>query len=140
MREAYPRLEALGARVLAVGTGAAYQARRLMDTGMPFPCLVDSDARLYAALGIGRIAWHEWLKPSVWRNYVHAIRRGARPGRVTGDPRRLSGVAIIDPRRQVRWVHRSRIPGDYPSVETVLEELRRANPERPMSHIETPPQ
>lgn len=124
MREAHPELERLGARVTAVGTGAAYQAQHLMDTGMPFPCLIDSDARLYAALGIGRIEWHEWLKPSVWRNYLRALRRGSRPGKVTGDPRRLSGVAIIDRSRQVRWLYRSQVPGDYPPIQTVLDALR----------------
>jgi AhpC/TSA antioxidant enzyme len=126
VREAYPQLERLGVRVIAVGTGAPYQARHLMDTGMPFPCLIDAEARLYAALGIGRIEWHEWLKPDVWRNYTRALRRGSKPGRVTGDPRRLSGVAIIDPERHVRWIYRSRIPGDYPPIGTVLDELRRA--------------
>jgi hypothetical protein len=126
VREAYPQLEALGARVIAVGTGAAYQAQHLMGTGVPFPCLIDAEARLYAALGIGRIEWHEWLKPGVWHNYLRALRRGARPGRVTGDPRRLSGVAIIDPERHVRWVYRSRVPGDYPPVDTVLDQVRTA--------------
>ena len=124
MREAYPEVERLGARVVAVGTGAAYQAQHLMDTGMPFPCLVDADARLYTALGIGRLEWHEWLKPGVWRNYWRALRRGSRPGQVTGDPRRLSGVALIDPERNVRWVHRSQVPGDYPPIDAVLDVLR----------------
>jgi hypothetical protein len=45
---------------------------------------------------------------------------------VTGDPRRLSGVAIIDPERHVRWVYRSRVPGDYPPVDTVLDQVRTA--------------
>jgi AhpC/TSA antioxidant enzyme len=124
VREAHPEIERLGAGVIAVGTGAAYQAQHLMDSGMPFPCLVDQDARLYAALGIGRIEWHEWLKPGVWRNYLDALRRGSRPGRVTGDPRRLSGVAIIDPSRHVRWLYRSQVPGDYPPIGSVLDALR----------------
>jgi hypothetical protein len=126
VREAHPEIERLGARVIAVGTGAAYQAKHLMDAGMPFPCLVDADARLYAALGIGRIEWHEWLKPGVWRNYLYALRRGSRPGKVTGDPRRLSGVAIIDPGRSVRWLYRSRVPGDYPPIDTLLDMLQEA--------------
>jgi AhpC/TSA antioxidant enzyme len=124
VREAHPQLERLGARVIAVGSGAAYQAQHLMATGIPFPCLVDEDARLYTALGIGRIAWHEWFKPGVWRNYLRAIGRGSRPGKVTGDPRRLSGVAIIDRQRHPQWVYRSQVPGDYPSIGAVLDALR----------------
>jgi hypothetical protein len=44
---------------------------------------------------------------------------------VTGDPRRLSGMAIIDPGRSVRWLYRSRLPGDYPPIQTVLDALAR---------------
>jgi hypothetical protein len=111
-----------------------------MDSGMPFPCLIDPDARLYAALGIGPIEWHEWLKPGVWGNYVRALRRGSRPGRVTGDPRRLSGVAMIDPDRHVRWVYRSRVPGDYPLIDTVLDVVRRtADANAPRSSEPTSP-
>lgn len=40
-----------------------------------------------------------------------------RLGRVTGDPRRLSGVAIVDPERRVRWLYRSRVLGDYPPID-----------------------
>jgi alkyl-hydroperoxide reductase/thiol specific antioxidant family protein len=126
VREAHPQIERLGVRVIAVGTGAAYQARHLMSTGTPFPCLVDPDARLYAALGLGRIDWWEWLRPSVWQNYGRAIRRGTRPGRITGDPQRLSGVAFIETERRVRWLYRSRVPGDYPPIATVLGVLRQA--------------
>ncbi|GEM_PF-3124058 len=123
MRGAHPQIEGLGARVIAIGTGAGFQAQRLMDDGMPFPCLVDPDANLYRALGIGRVPWHGWLSPGPWRNYIRAFRRGGRQGRVTGDWRRLSGVAVIDPQRRVRWLHRSGTVGDYPPIAEVLRVL-----------------
>lgn len=125
MREAYPAIEKIGARVVAVGTGADFQARRLMQEGTPFPCLVDADAALYRVLGIGRIGPGLLLSPATYLNYWRAWRRGSRQGAVTGDPRRLSGVAILDADGRLRWRHVASTIGDYPSMTTVLDQLRR---------------
>ena len=131
MREAHPAIEALGARAVAVGTGADFQARRLMEEGMPFPCLVDADAALYRVLGIGRVGLRALLDPATYRNYWRAWRRGSRQGRVTGDPRRLSGVAILDAGGRLRWRHVASTVGDYPPMATVLDQLRRLAPDEP---------
>lgn len=125
MREAHAAIEALGARVLAVGTGSTAQARRLMDAGAPFPCLVDPEARLYHALEFARIGWRALLSPATYRNYWRAWRRGARQGAVTGDPLRLSGVAIADAEGRLRWRYASRTVGDYPALADVVAEVRR---------------
>ncbi len=123
MRESYPLIEALGARVVAVGTGSAEQARRLADTGTPFPCLVDADRRLYQALGLGRVGLRTVLDPATYVNYWRAWRRGNRQGEVTGDPRQLSGVAIVDADGRLRWRHVSRTIGDYPALSAVIAML-----------------
>ena len=125
MREAREELAALGVDVLVVGTAAAWQAQALMDTGMPFTCVVDPEHNLYHALGLGRLRWYEWLRPELWRNYIGAWRRGSRQGKVTGDIVQLPGVVVVDPGRRVRWLHRARTIGDYPPVATVLAELAR---------------
>ena len=122
MREAYPDIVAAGADVLAIGTGAAYQAEHLMAQGMPFECLVDPEANFYRTVGIGRVGPTEWLRPSVIARYVQAFRRGGRQGTVTGDWRRLSGVAIVEADRTLRYLRRATTVGDYPPV----AELRRA--------------
>jgi len=124
VREAHPTIEALGAGVLAVGTGSAAQAARLMETGMPFACLVDPDRRLYDALGLGRVGVATLFDPATYRNYWRGWRRGARQGRITGDPRQLSGVAILDAGGRLRWRHVSRTVGDYPALPVVLAKVR----------------
>ena len=121
MREVTAELEALDTGVIVVATGAAWQAERLMAGGYPAECLVDPDADLYRALGIGRVGVGEWLRPSTARRYLAAFRRGSRQGRLTGDWRRLSGVAVVDPDRTVRWAHVADGVGDYPSIPEVLE-------------------
>ena len=123
MREAYPDIVAAGADVLAIGTGAAYQAEHLVHHGMPFECVVDPDANFYRAVGIGRVGPTEWLRPSMIARYVRAFRRGGRQGRVTGDWRRLSGVAIVDRDRTLRYLHRATSVGDYPTVAELLHAL-----------------
>lgn len=130
MREAHREIEALGARVVAVGTGADFQARQLMAEGMPFPCLVDAEAGLYRVLGIGRVGLRTFLDPRTYANYWRAWRRGARQGRITGDSRRLSGVAILDAAGRLSWRHVASTIGDYPPLGRVLEELRRLAPVR----------
>ena len=124
MREAHASIEALGAHVVAVGTGSAEQARRLMETGTPFPCLVDAEGRLYRALGLGRVSWRTVFDPATYTNYWRAWRRGARQGDVSGDPRQLSGVAILDADGRLRWRHVSRTVGDYPALPEVVAKLR----------------
>ena len=125
MREAHASIEALGARVVAVGTGSAEQARRLMETGTPFPCLVDADRRLYRALGLGRVGWRTVFDLATYTNYWRAWRRGARQGDVSGDPRQLSGVAVLDADGRLRWRHVSRTVGDYPALPDVMARLRK---------------
>lgn len=125
MRESHAAIEALGARVIAVGTGSAEQARRLMESGIPFACLVDPEARIYQALGIGRVSWRTALAPATYLNYWRAWRRGARQGRIAGDPRRLSGVAVVDAAGRLRWRYTARTIGDYPPIARVLTEVQR---------------
>ena len=125
MREAHAAIEALGARVVAVGTGSAAQARELMAAGMPFPCLVDPGQRLYRALGLGRVGLRTVFDPTTYLNYWRAWRRGSRQGSVTGDPRQLSGVAVLDAEARLCWRHVSRTVGDYPPITEVLTALGR---------------
>jgi hypothetical protein len=125
LRESHAAVEALGARVIAVGTGSAAQARRLMEAGIPFACLVDPEARIHETLGLGRVSWRTLLAPAMYLNYWRGWRRGARQGRITGDPRRLSGVAVLDAAGRLRWRYAARTIGDYPPIARVLTEVQR---------------
>jgi hypothetical protein len=126
LREHRTEIEDLDARLVVVGTGAGFQARRLMDQGLPFECLVDPEARLYRALGIGRVSWRAALLPATYLNYWRGWRRGGRQHEVTGDPRRLSGVAVFDAGQRLRWRYVARTIGDYPPVTSLLTALRNA--------------
>lgn len=123
LREAHPEIESLGAGVLAVATGADFQARQLMRDGLPFPALLDPDKHLYRALGIERIRWRRLFGVTSWKRYLGSIRR-ARQGRLTGDILQAPGVVILDPERKIRYLHRGTTLGDYPPLGEVLDVLR----------------
>ena len=99
MRQAYPDIEAMGARALAVSVGHAYQARALMDAGSPFPLLVDPDREVVRALGIRRSVGGV-LGPRAWWNYLRAIARGSRQGMIPASGViQMPGLAILCPAR-----------------------------------------
>jgi peroxiredoxin len=123
LREAYPEIVSMGAGALAVATGADFQARQLMEEGLPFPALLDPHKNLYRVLGIERVHWHQWLRLSTWRRYLGSIRR-ARQGRLTGDILQAPGIVILDPSGTIRYLHRGKTLGDYPPVGEVLAALR----------------
>ncbi len=123
LRPAYPKVEALGARAIAVGTAADYQAQALMDDGLPFPALVDPESNLYRAAGIRRLSWWEFFKPGWMRMYWRAFRRGGRQAKITGDWLQLPGLLILDGDGVVRWLYRGKSIGDYPPLDDVLRRL-----------------
>lgn len=94
LREVYPQIESFGAGMLAVGTAADFQARRLMEDGLPFAALLDPDKNLYRTLGLGHVRWREWFRLATWRNYLRSARR-VRPGRPTGGLLQTSGVTLL---------------------------------------------
>lgn len=123
---AYDEFQATGASALAVGTAAGYQAQHLMDEGLGFPAVVDPESNLYRTLALPRMRWWEIVKPDGLRNYWRAFRRGGRRGRITGDTLQLPGVAVLDSDGVLRWVHRGRSIGDYPSLDETLREVTAA--------------
>jgi peroxiredoxin len=114
-------LETSGARPIAVGGSADYQARWLRDTGVRMPLLLDPDQRLRDAVGFGSLSGRQLMAPRGLRTYAAAVLSGIRPQRITGDVRRSPGVAILGARLDVRWTYEGTALGDYPSLEEVLD-------------------
>jgi hypothetical protein len=115
-------VEAAGGAALGISVGADYQARWLMEEqGIRFPLLVDPERGVYDALELPR-RWWVSLNPRGWWNYLRALLRGNRQGRII-EPNQLPGLALLDADARAVWVHRGRALGDYPSIERVLSEL-----------------
>ncbi len=124
LREHADEIDAMGAGVVGVATGAGWQAERLMEQGTPFPLLVDRERNVFRALGLERIRWYRWLLPTTWWRYAKGS-RGARQGALTGDILQAPGVAVIAPDRRVLYLYRGRTLADYPPVAEVIAAVRR---------------
>ena len=74
LREAYPEIVPMGAGALAVATGADFQARQLMEEGLPFPALpndiaFDEDGTAYVTDSLQATVWRVPAgggTPQVW--------------------------------------------------------------------------
>lgn len=125
LRERHDEIVGAGGGVIAVAGAAPYQARHLMENGVPFPCLLDPEHRLFGALDLDRIPWRAWLWPRTYAGYLRGARH-ARQGRISwGNTLQRPGVAVLDGGGRLGWVHRGETLGDYPPVSEVMEQLRR---------------
>jgi hypothetical protein len=125
VNDRYAEVEEAGGAALGVSVGADYQARWLREEwGIRFPLFVDPDRNVYEALELPR-RWWVSLNPKGWWNYARAIARGSRQGRII-EPNQLPGLAIVSSGAEAIWIHRGRALGDYPKLDRVLAELRRA--------------
>lgn len=119
------RLDAYGARPLAVGGSADYQARWLRDTrGVTMPLLLDPDQRVRDALGVGNLG-ARMLDPRGMVSYGRSLAHGFRPQRPTRDTVRAPAVVVLDRALDVRWSYVGRRIGDYPPLPQVLEAVAR---------------
>jgi len=124
VRQAYPEIEAVGGRALAVSVGHGFQAEALIAAGMPFPLLIDREKRVAHALGV-RASALGVLNPRGWWNYLRALLHGHRQGRIpAGGATQMPGLAILDSDGAPVFVHRGWALGDYPPLPSVIRRLR----------------
>jgi len=120
-----------GVGVAAVGQATGEEAARYgRMVQAEYPCLGDPDRKAYRGFGLGRADWWSMLaKPFLedpalaWRRIRNADLAGARLE--SSDVKQLGGVAILDRRGTVRYLHRSERTEDYPPTPEVLAELDR---------------
>jgi len=117
-------LAQFGARPLAVGGSADFQARYLHEErGVTMPLLLDDAQQLRDAVGIGNLGFR-LLDPRGFSSYGRALAHGYRPQRVTHDTIRAPGVVILDRHLTVRWRFEGRRIGDYPPLSLVFEAVK----------------
>ena len=118
--EAAHRLPA-GAKVIAVGGSADYQAKWLRDEqGVGIPLLLDPDQQVRDLVAMGNLGFRNFLKGKGAKNYLDAMRGGLRPQKITKDTVRSPGVAVLGPDFTPRWTHEGTFLGDYPTVDELL--------------------
>ena len=115
-------LAAVGARAIAIGGSADYQARWLRDSGITMPLLLDPPGTFREWAGLGNLGRRQMLAPRGIRSYLSAVAAGVRPTRPTADVMRSPGIVILDADLALRWVHEGTALGDYPPLDTVIDQ------------------
>ena len=117
-------LEQAGAKAVAIGGSADYQARWLRDhRAVRIPLFLDPSQQVRALVDVGDLGI-QLLDPRGFLNYGASLFHGFRPHRPTRDSVRAPGVVILDEHLDVRWRYVGRRVGDYPPLGSVLDALR----------------
>ena len=126
MRGEKDEIEALGGRLVFVGSGSPAFARDFRAERAP-DCTVLSDpvAASYRAIG-ARHGVISTLSPAMISAALRARRSGARQARVQGRPMQQGGVVVMLPGDRVAWSYISRHAGDHPEPAAVVSALRDA--------------
>ncbi len=96
----------------------------------PFVLLADPDRSAYSYFGLKRLPWYRLLSLSTLKLYFHLLRRGRKIENYGKDDYyQAGGDFLIDRSGALLFAHRSQDPADRPSVNKLLEEIDRANPE-----------
>lgn len=124
MREHYEQIQALGAEVVAIGTGDERYANAFVaDEAIPFPVLVDDGAAAEAA-SVRSIPFLQLLfDPRSWPGAVRARRAGFRIHRSGRRVTQLGATFVIGPGPRVRYAHVDRHSADHAPLDTVLAHL-----------------
>ena len=125
MRGRYDEIRSRRAEVVAVGTGSVRHAAAFVaDESVPFPVLVDDDARAARAASVRRVGFLRLLTDR--RSREGAKRARAAGHRIHKAGRRvtqLGATFVIGPGDQVRYEHVDDHSADHAPLEEVLAAL-----------------
>ncbi len=125
MRDAYDEVTAAGAEVVAIGTGNASLAKAFLeDYAIPYPVLIDDDARAARAASIGRMSFLGMFHPDSYPGTIRAWRAGHRIGAAGKRVTQLGAGFVVGPGDKLRYEHRNRHGADHPPLDEVLGALR----------------
>jgi peroxiredoxin len=125
LRGEYDEIQRRGAEVVAIGTGSVKHAAAFVaDESVPFPVLVDDDARAARTASVRRVGFFRLLTDRRSREGAkrartagHRIHKAGR--RVT----QLGATFVIGPGEQVRYEHVDDHSADHAPLDQVLAAL-----------------
>jgi peroxiredoxin len=125
LRGSYDEIRRRGGEVVAVGTGSVrYAAAFVADEDVPFPVLVDDDARAARAASVRRVGLFRLLTDG--RSREGAKRARAAGHRIHKAGRRvtqLGATFVVGPGEQVRYEHVDDHSADHAPIDDVLAAL-----------------
>lgn len=100
----------------------------LSDTDCPFPMLLDTERQTYHTFGLKRSVLKVWGVTSLvyYAEAMHAGKTLPKPyENVHDDTQQMGGDFILDGEGRVRFLYPSQTNTDRPSVNLLLEELKK---------------
>jgi peroxiredoxin len=124
LRGRYDEIRARGAEVVAVGTGDASYARAFVeDERIPFPVLVDDDARAARAASVRVSSFIGMFHPRTWKATRETWGRGFRVHRAGRRVTQLGATFVIGPGPRLHYEHLDADSTDHASIDEVLAAL-----------------
>jgi hypothetical protein len=124
LRDARPEVQALGADIVAIGSGTPAMAADFVEQfAVPFRVFVDPRRDSYRAAGL-RDDLGATMNAEVLRAGKRAFAAGFRQGLTKGHPWQQGGVFVLGPGDQQAFGYVSQAAGDHPSMDAVLAALR----------------
>jgi peroxiredoxin len=125
LRQHSAELEALQTRVVVITFGSSFGAQAwLNETNALFTLLLDPERKAYRAYGLEYSLLRSW-SPKVWLEYARLMLSGRKWRGIQGDSGQLGGDFIVDKDGILRLIHPSHDPSDRPSVEELIDVLKR---------------
>jgi peroxiredoxin len=124
LRERYEEITERGAEVVAVGTGdERYAARFVEDEDVPFPVLVDDDARAARAASVKRASPWGLFNPRSFPGARRARRAGHRIHKSGTRVTQLGATFVVGPGEHVRYEHVDTHTADHAPLDEVFAAL-----------------
>ncbi|MGQ0804781.1 MAG: AhpC/TSA family protein [Actinomycetota bacterium] len=124
LRERYDEISGKGAEVVAVGTGdERYAARFVEDEKVPFPVLVDDDARAARAASVKRATPWGLFNPRSFPGARRARRAGHKVHKSGKRVTQLGATFVVGPGDRVGYEHVDAHTADHAPLDEVLGAL-----------------
>jgi peroxiredoxin len=124
LRDRYDEIQARGAGVIAIGTGDGDYARQFArDGSIPYPILVDDEARAAHAASVHVASFLSMFHPSTWAATRDTWRRGYRIQRAGKRVTQLGATFVIAPGPRLLYEHLDADATNHASIDQVLAAL-----------------
>jgi peroxiredoxin len=124
VRDAYEKIQAAGAEVVAIGTGnARYAGAFVEEENIHFPVLVDDDADAARAASVRRGSAWTILGPETYGASMRTWRAGHRIHRPGKRTFQLGATFVIGPGDDIRYEHIDRNSADHAPLDDVFDAL-----------------
>jgi len=124
LRDAYAEMQGAGAEVVAVGTGNPSFARSFVaDYRIPYPVLIDADARAAQVASIERVPFWRLFHPASYAGTRRAWRAGHRIGASGKRVDQLGATFVIGPGPALLYEHRDAHSADHAPLAELIARL-----------------